>query len=366
MPGWSDLGTAFSTLRELDVNAIREEAERPLTVGLLGPAHLADAALHMLTNTGSRRYPPAGLSPLQVRELAPIAPTDALARADMLLILLDGRGPVSRAQRAVLEGLAQLGLPTVIALWGVALPPGAASEVRPLFSHAHIAGIADPEAPAAPGALADAILERLPGDLHLSAARRLPGLRPSVARQLIGATAFANASYALASALPEQIPLLSLPFAAADTIVLTKNQALLVYRLGLAHGAPPEFTARLLEVLPVIGGGYIWRQAARTVVSLIPIWGIVPKVAIAYAGTYTTGVAAWRWFADGELVSQAALKQISEEATRVGRERATALVAAAKESGEQSGGAIRRFGDELRRRLPGLPGRRPPTSTPGE
>lgn len=353
MPGWSDLGTAFGTLRELDVSAIREEAERPLNIVCLGPRHLTDAALDLLINTGSRRYGPAGLSPVQVRPLAAPTPDDNIVRADLLLILHDGRERLSPEQSAALESLARLALPTVIVLWHIQLPPGAANEVRPLFSHAHIVGLPDPESLEAANQFAEAILERLPGELHLSAARRLPGLRPAVARQLINATSFANASYALASSLPEQIPVLSLPFAAADTIVLTKNQAMLVYKLGLAHGAPPEFTSRLREVLPVIGGGYIWRQVARTAVSLIPVWGIIPKVAIAYAGTYTTGFAAWRWFADSEIISQARLKQISQEAMRVGRERATALVEAARERGEQSGGAVRRFFESVRRKLPG-------------
>jgi len=358
----SDLSTAFGTLRELDVNAIREESERPLSIACFGPPPLTDAVLDLLTNTGGRRYGPAGVNPVQVRPLAALPSGDPLPRADMLLILLDGREPITGAQRAALESLARMALPTVIVLWHRDLPPGATNEVRPLFSHAYIVGLPNPATPDAASRLAQAILERLPSELHLAAARRLPGLRPCVAQQLIGSTAFANASYALASALPEQIPLLSLPFAAADTIVLTKNQALLVYRLGLAHGAPPEFTARLREVLPVIGSGYAWRQVARAAVSLIPIWGIVPKVAIAYAGTYTTGVAAWRWFADGELVSQAKLREISQEAARLGRERALALVDAAKEGGEQGGSALRRMGEGLRSRLPG--GRKKP-SVPG-
>jgi uncharacterized protein (DUF697 family) len=153
------------------------------------------------------------------------------------------------------------------------------------------------------------------------------------ARDLIASTAFTHATYALASGLPEQIPILSVPFAAADLVVLTKNQAMLVYRLALAYGAPPGFQERIREVLPVVGGAFLWRQMARSLVGLIPVWGLAPKVAVAYAGTYTTGVAAWRWYERGELVSADQLKRISGEALTIGRARAREIVDHARAAG---------------------------------
>lgn len=360
MAGWNDLGAAFSTLRELDITAIREESERTLTIACLGASAVTDLAVDLLQQGGSRRYGPVGSSPLLVGSIA----EDTAAAADMVLILFDGRQPVAKATVAALQKLARLGLPTTIVLWYVELPENAASALQPIFAHAHVVAIADPHTPNAAQRLAEAILERLPADFHLAVARRLPGMRPAVARQLINSTAFANASYAVATALPEQIPVLGLPFAAADMLVLTKNQALMVYKLGLANGAPPEFTARLREVLPVIGGGYIWRQLARSLVALIPIWGVVPKVAIAYAGTYTTGFAAWRWFADAEIVSPARLRTISEEALAVGRERAAALIAAAKARGSESSSAMKRFGARVRAALPFGKSKDPADSAP--
>jgi uncharacterized protein (DUF697 family) len=85
------------------------------------------------------------------------------------------------------------------------------------------------------------------------------------------------------------VPVLNIPLNAADMLVLSKNQALLVYKLALAFGAPADFQAQMKEVLPVIGSGFLWRQVARQLVGLIPGFGIVPKVAVAYAGTYATG-----------------------------------------------------------------------------
>lgn len=353
MPSWNDLGAAFSTLREIDVAAIREESERPLTIACLGERSLVDQALYLLRATGSRRYGPIGIDPLADGPLSIEQIDETTRRADLLLILIDGRRSIPNSAAVALGQLADLALPTTIVICNAETPPIPAGETRRSFANAYVVTIPDLSAPVAGDTLAMAILERLPGELHLAAARRLPGLRPVVSRQLINQVAFTNASYALASALPEQIPFFSIPFATADILVLTKNQAMLVYKLALANGAPPEFQSRIREVLPVIGGAFIWRQIARSLIGLIPFWGIVPKVAIAYAGTYTTGVAAGRWFSDGELVSGERLKEISQEAMRMGRERAASLVASARERGFQSQGLLQRAGERVRRVLPG-------------
>jgi uncharacterized protein (DUF697 family) len=209
--------------------------------------------------------------------------------------------------------------------------PGSAASLSPVIRARTIA-ITDPAALDAADKLASAVLTRLPTELHLVAARSLPGLRAIYARDLIGSTSVTNATYSLASSVPEQIPILSIPFAAADIIVLTKNQAIMVYRLALAYGAPAEFQSRIREVIPVVGGAFLWRQAARSLIGLIPVWGIVPKVAIAYAGTYTTGVVAWRWYESGEIVSTDQVKQISQDAIAIGRARAGEIVASARSS----------------------------------
>ncbi len=360
MPSWNDLGAAFSTLREIDVTTIRDESERLVTIACLGEQPALAMAVGLLNSSDSRRYGPTGINPLLIATLSDVSRGglandlgDALRHADLLLIVIDGREPVAARVAAALRDLANLAVPTVIVLGYTDTPPIPAGDTRRAFTYAHVVALPDPGAPQASDTLAEAIFDRLPGDLHMATARRMPGLRASYARQLINATAFTNASYALASALPEQIPIISIPFAAADILVLTKNQAMLVYKLALAHGAPPEFQARIREVLPVLGGAFAWRQIARTLVGLIPIWGVVPKVAIAYAGTYSTGIVAWRWFASGELISGARLKEITDEALRIGRTRAVALAEAAFEYGTAEGSVLNRLTARIRRALPG-------------
>lgn len=244
----------------------------------------------------------------------------------MLLVLLEALTDATTTLRAdevaVLRALAERSLPATVVVVG-----SVHVDSRPwLSAFAHVITIPSFDAPAAGEALAAAILARLPEGKRLAAARALPGLRALYATELIGSVAFANAAYALASAVSEQIPALTVPLAVADIIMLTKNRALMVYRLALAYGTEPDFQDRIGEFIPVLGGGFIWRQIARTLVGLIPFWGIVPKVAVAYAGTYVTGIAAWRWFAKGEALSPERLQELSMEELRLGRERTQALV----------------------------------------
>ncbi|HJZ46304.1 MAG TPA: hypothetical protein VKE41_04030 [Roseiflexaceae bacterium] len=335
MPKWTDFGNIWSTLRELDVNAIRDESERPLTIAAVGHTAALEQ-LEALLRRGPERYPIDGPNPLEVIPIERASERAAdLSGADMLLLAVDTRQSLSPAETASFGKLEALSAPFLVALfYGERMLPGQAA-LSPMI-RARTVAIADPAALDAADKLATAVLARLPAELHLAAARRLPGLRAIYARDLIGATSLTNATYSLASGVPEQIPILSIPFAAADIIVLTKNQALLVYRLALAYGAPPEFQSRIREVIPVIGGAFLWRQAARSLVGLIPVWGIVPKVAIAYAGTYTTGVVAWRWFESGEIVSTEQMKQISREAIAIGRARAREIIASARNLADQA------------------------------
>jgi uncharacterized protein (DUF697 family) len=344
MPGWNDLNIAWNTLREINVEDIRKEAELPLTIVCAGASEVCQSIARRLEQ-GTQRYGQTGPSPIHLVSLTTIIP-DELRHADLVIIGLDRNVRLSARELTVIEHLATLNLPTVVVVWGMVLPADA-GPLHPRVAHARLLVVPDPDSPDTNRQLAEAILDRLPASLHLAAARRLPGLRSVVAQQLISSVSFTNASYVLAMALPEQIPILTLPFAAADTLVLTKNQAMLVYRLALAYGAPPDIRERLFEVLPVIGGAFIWRQLARTLVGLIPVWGVVPRVAIAYAGTYTTGVAAWRWFAEGEIVNREQLQAIGREALALGKAQAADLVAKARNAGNQHIGRWQRFGQNF-------------------
>jgi uncharacterized protein (DUF697 family) len=193
-------------------------------------------------------------------------------------------------------------------------PPTAAMLVGPLDQPAFLSA-----------ALVPVALNQLP-KRHLSLARHFPVFRMAVAHELINDACLSNAAYALSTGLAEIVPALSLPLTVTDMIILTKAQAFLVYRMGLALGLSTEWRAYVAEFGGVLGGGFLWRQLARSLVGLIPAWGILPKVAVAYAGTYAVGQVVLQWYLTGRHLPANRLADVYRQALQQGKVVARGLV----------------------------------------
>jgi hypothetical protein len=132
-------------------------------------------------------------------------------------------------------------------------------------------------------------------DLALALARRFPAFRKSVVEQIIHAVARENAIFAITTALPDIIPSLAeLPWAvgefASDTAFLTGNQVRMAFQIAAACGKEIGFGQQKGEILTIVAGAFGWRALARELVGKIPLGGgIIPKGAIAYAGTLLVG-----------------------------------------------------------------------------
>lgn len=163
-----------------------------------------------------------------------------------------------------------------------------------------------------------AVIEIIPAQL-LALGRYFPLFRLKIAHYLINDTSFSNAAYAMSTGLAEIVAVLDIPITIADTIVLTKSQAFLVYKLGLALGYSTRWQDYVAEFGGVLGSGFVWRQVARSLVGLIPVWGILPKTAIAYAGTYVVGNVVLQWYLTGKHVSKKQMQQIYSQALQRGR-----------------------------------------------
>ena len=153
---------------------------------------------------------------------------------------------------------------------------------------------------------------------EIALAAAVPAFRPIVAAKLTLDCAMNSLKIAAASAIADHIPVLGLITgsiaSAGDTIAITALQMRLLLRIASAYGKKPEF-ARILELLPVVGGGYGWRALAREASGFIPVAGIPIKAAIAYAGTLVVGQAVSYYYETGLKMSPNAISALYREAS---------------------------------------------------
>ena len=153
---------------------------------------------------------------------------------------------------------------------------------------------------------------------EIALAAGIPALRPIVAAKLTMDCAMNSLKIAAASAIADHIPVLGLITggiaSAGDTIAITALQMRMLLRIAAAYGKKPEF-ARILELIPVVGGGYGWRTLAREASGFIPVAGIPIKAAVAYAGTLVVGHAAAHYYETGLRMSPNAVGALYREAS---------------------------------------------------
>ena len=132
-------------------------------------------------------------------------------------------------------------------------------------------------------------------EISVGLARRYPVFRHAVVDRLIQAVSCENALFAIATALPDVVPsLVELPWVlgewASDTAFLTANQFRMALLIAAASGKEVGFSQQKLEMLSIGASAFGWRAIARELAGKIPFGGgLIPKGAIAYAGTYLVG-----------------------------------------------------------------------------
>jgi hypothetical protein len=132
-------------------------------------------------------------------------------------------------------------------------------------------------------------------DLALALARQFPAFRSVVVEGIVHEVARENTLFAVATALPNVIPnFIELPWVlgefASDTAFLTANQMRMAFQIAAACGKDIGFSEQKFEMLGIAGGAFGWRALARELVGKLPFGGgLIPKGAIAYAGTYVAG-----------------------------------------------------------------------------
>ena len=133
-------------------------------------------------------------------------------------------------------------------------------------------------------------------DLEIAIARLFPQMRKAVADRIIHRVSRENAMFSLVTALPNVIPsVLDLPWAvgefASDSAFLTMNQIRMALQMAGAHGHNVGYAEQKAQIVVIAAGAFGWRALARELVGKIPLGGgLIPKAAVAFAGTYVVGI----------------------------------------------------------------------------
>ena len=162
-------------------------------------------------------------------------------------------------------------------------------------------------------------------DMAVPLARQFPVFRHAVVERIIHSIARENALFAVATALPDVVPnLVELPWAlgewASDTAFLTANQFRMAFLIAAASGSRAGFADQKGQILSIAAGAFGWRAIARELAGKIPFGGgLIPKGAIAYAGTYVVGKALERWQHTQTRLAREERRKLYETALERGR-----------------------------------------------
>ncbi len=169
-------------------------------------------------------------------------------------------------------------------------------------------------------------------DLMLPLARRFYPFRKRASQNIIRAVAKENALFCLATALPDVVPsIFSLPWAVgaygSDAVFLTVNQIRMSFLLAAASDRPIGYREQRSEIASIAASSFGWRALARELVGKIPLGGgLIPKAAIAWAGTFALGLSMERLYRLGYGFSREERGAVYKEAFQHGREVAGLLL----------------------------------------
>ncbi len=180
-------------------------------------------------------------------------------------------------------------------------------------------------------------------DLSLALARNFLPFRKPVIAKLIRGISRECAAFSVVTALPDIIPsLIELPWAvgefASDTAFITMNQVRMAFLIAGASDQPVSYKDQGGQIAGIVASAFGWRALARELVGKIPFGGgLVPKAAIAYAGTYTVGVGLERFYRIGYGLTREERRNLYEQALERGRAIVGSIVETAKLRGNAQG-----------------------------
>ena len=247
MPGWRDLENIWKTFKELDVRPIQEQAEKLLTLAFVGGERVGKSTLIEALRFNAR----PGEQIISTSVKVDLKYPEKASGADLIVLVLDGRKQDFDVEARLYSEWKDSGRNVLVfynKMDAMSSPgsatPSAVNVTNLPWSNARFAFGAALEPKTLENDLVPRVLESLP-DKHLTLARHFPLFRFAVTRNLIAESAMVNAAYLFSTGFAEIIPMLDIPFNIADVVILTKNQSLMVYKIGLALGLSPRWQDQL-------------------------------------------------------------------------------------------------------------------------
>jgi uncharacterized protein (DUF697 family) len=323
MAGIKDIFNIWKNLKEVDLRPIRESALRPVRLALVGRPGVGRHSLANQMRSDPQRPARKTQTSLLIADLDAAEGANA---AELIILMLDATANDFSQERALAKQWSDTGKKVLTIINKVDLLGErklAASSKGWSVEAVLYGSVLDPVF--LQREFTPLVMELLPERL-LALGRQFPLFRVAIAQHLIGESCFTNAAYSFSTGIAEVVPIFDIPLNITDTIVLTKAQAFLVYKLGLTLGFSTRWQDYLAEFGSVIGGGFVWRQVARMLVGLIPIWGIVPKVAVAYSGTYVVGHVVLQWYLTGRRITKEQMNGIYKSGLLKGKQTAQHLL----------------------------------------
>lgn len=145
------------------------------------------------------------------------------------------------------------------------------------------------------------------GDEGIALAQRLPALRRAVADHLVLSAARQNGFIGVVVIIP-----------GADMPAMTVNQIRMVLRIAAAYGEELGLD-RALEILSIVGAGFMFRTIARQALDFVPGFGWAVKGAVGFSGTVALGSAAIEYFEAGAPLTPARFTKIAHGIDRFRR-----------------------------------------------
>ena len=168
-------------------------------------------------------------------------------------------------------------------------------------------------------------------DLMLPLARLFYPFRKPASQRIVRNVAKENALFCLATAVPDVVPFLSLPWAigeyGSDSVFLTANQIRMVFLLAAANDRAIGYSEQRSEIASITASSFGWRALARELIGKIPFGGgLIPKAAVGWAGTFALGLSIERLYRLGYGFSRAERSAVYKEAFKHGKEVAGLLL----------------------------------------